>query len=352
MRTQYWLLLSFIAAAGITYAGSTPLSLKIDDEIQPPGGVVQMKLFLTEPKPISTGRGRMALAQTLATTVQGVSLLSTKGDAAGAAVVHGTGVQLVCIVPSDSLGQNSDAPLLTITGTVASTAPIGSSTALMINPKNLVLLDSMGVPYTEEIHPGSLTIANNVSITAINPGSATVPAGGTLVIQGLNFTPTTTVQIKEVHVSSVEYVSPTELDVVVRDAVNMQGQGVTVKNPDGTSATYFSFQKTTPVGQTASALLRATIPIFANLFWKTATFSLPVDAGTTYSGLAVQNLQAASAGIAVSLIASDGSTVGKRSFSLMPNTRLTMKGRLSSSLLHRPPAVPGVCRRTHHGYRY
>lgn len=325
MRSQYWLTPSVIGVAGMAYAAFTGLSLKIGDEIQPPGGVVQMKVFLTEPKPISTGKGKLALAQSVATDVENVSLISTAGDAVGAAVVHGTHVQLVCIVPSSSLGQNVDFPILTLTGRVSSTAAIGSSTQLAINPRNLVFLDPMGVPYPEEIKPGTLTIADNISITDVNPGSITVPAGGTIIIQGLNFVPTTTVLIKEANVSSIEYVSSTELHVTVSTAVTMQGREVTVTNPDGTFTTYYSFQRTTPVGKTASVLFRATLPVFANMFWNSASFALPVDSGTTYSGLALQNLQPAPVGVSVSLVAANGGTLGKRLVSLAPNTRLTKK---------------------------
>ena len=325
MRSGFLAPAALATAAASAYAAFAGLSLKIGNEIQPPGGTLQMKVFLTEPKPISTGKGRMAISTTAAANIEGVSLFSTSGDAAGAAVVHGTQVQLVCIVPSTVLGSNPDFPLLTITSRVRSDAAIGSSVPLWINPANLVFLDQNGVPYPEEIKAGSLTIANNVSITDVNPGSAAVPAGGTVVIKGLDFTPGTTVQMKEVVISTVEYISPTELHVTVGTPVTMQGQEVTVTNPNGTTAVYYSFQRTTLVGRTASALFRATLPLFANMFWRSAAFVLPADAGTTYSGLAVQNLQPVAAAVRVSLIASDGSTVGKRSFSLVPNSRLVQK---------------------------
>jgi hypothetical protein len=333
MRFRLFLPLA-LTAAGSIYAATTPLSLRIGDEIQPPGGMVQMKLFLTEPKPISTGKGRMGISASLASSVEGVSLFSTSGDAAGAAVVHGTQVQMICIVPSTVLGSNPDFPLMAITSNVRSDAALGSSTTLSIKPSNLVLLDQNGVPYQEEIKSGSLTIANNVSITDVNPGSATVPAGGTVVISGLNFTQTTRVQIKEVNLASVTYISPTEMDVTVSAPVPMQGQQVTVQNPDGTSAVYYSFQRTTAAGRGSSPLFNATLPIFENRFWKSATFNLPADTATTYSGVAVQNLQSVSASIKVSLIASDGTTLGTRALSLATNNRLV---RRMTDLISTPP---------------
>lgn len=333
MRTVFWLSAA-LAAAGSAYAAFTGLSLRIGNEIQPPGGMLQMKVFLTEPKPISTGKGKIAISATFAADVEGVSLFSTNGDAAGAAVIHGSRVQMVCIVPSTVLGSNPDLPLLTITSKVRNNAALGSSTPLSISPANLVFLDQNGVPYPEEISAGSLTIASNVSITDVNPGSISVPAGGTVVVSGLNFTPTTTVQFKEVNLSSVTYVSPTELDVTVGAPVTMQGQQVTVNNPDGTSAVYYAFQRTTLSGRSASGLLNATLPLFAGMFWTSATFSLPADSGTTFSGLAVQNLQPVSATVRVSLIAANGTTVGKRTLSLAANSRFV---RQMVELVSTPP---------------
>jgi hypothetical protein len=314
-----------LAAAGPGYAAFAGLSLKIGNEIQPPGGTLQMKLFLTEPKPISTGKGRMAVSASFASTIRGMSLFSANGDAAGAAVVQGTQIQMVCLVPSTVLGSNPDFPLLTVTSNVRSDAAIGSSTPLYIKPANLVFLDQNGVPYPEEIKAGTLTIANNVSISDVNPGSASIAAGDTVVISGLNFTPTTTVQIKEVLVSGVTYVSPTELRVTVGAPVTMHGQEVTATNPDGTSAVFYSFQRTTSAGRSASSLLNATLPLFANKFWKSAVFNLPLDSGSAYSGFAVQNLQAVKATVRVSLIASDGSTLGRKAISLATNSRLARK---------------------------
>lgn len=332
MKLQYWLPLTFMAAAGA--AQSDILSLKIGDEMQPPGGTVQMKLFLTEPKPISTGKGKMALAQTLATDVEGVSLISAGGDAVGAAVIHGTQVRLICIVPSATFGATVDSPILTITGKVSGTASVGASNPLNINPKNLIFLDASGTPYTEEINAGTLTIDNGVSITDISPGGTVVPANGVIVIQGLNFQPNSKVQMKEVHITDVQYVSPTELDVTVRSPLNMQGQGVTVQNPDGTSATYYAFQRTTVASKTGSSLFRATYPVFAGAFWTSASFSLPVDVGTTYSGLAVANLQTGTATVTVSLVSAGGSTLGAKTFLLAPNTRRVQK---AAELVAVPP---------------
>lgn len=314
---------ALIAVTGIAYSAFTGLSLRIGDQVQPPGGVVQMQVFLTEPKPISTGRGRLAMQQSLIANIDGVSLISSSGDAAGAAVVNGTNVRLVCSVPSNTLGSVLDFPILTVTGNIRPDAAIGSTMPLYIAPSNLIFLDPNGQPYPKEVKQGLLTIADNVSITDISPGSAAIPAGAEVVIKGLNFTPTTRVKFKEVSLDSTTYVSPTEIRVTVGVPVNMHGAEITVTNPDGTEAIYYSFQRTIPAGNSVRALFNATIPIYEYQFWTSAVYGLPVASGTKYSGITVQNLRSTPTSIVVALVSSTGSVIGSRGFSLPPNRRLT-----------------------------
>jgi len=62
----------------VPFAG---VSLKIADEKVPPGGIAQVKLFVTEPRPISTAGGKFALDGFDA--IEGVALMSPGGDAMG-----------------------------------------------------------------------------------------------------------------------------------------------------------------------------------------------------------------------------------------------------------------------------
>ena len=107
-----------VTAAALAVVNS--LSMKISDEIQPPGGVFQVKISLTEPKPISTGHGRLALTTPVISSIDAVQLLSPAGDAAGMAVISGTTVKLQCIIPSTTFGSLADSPIITIQGSVIS----------------------------------------------------------------------------------------------------------------------------------------------------------------------------------------------------------------------------------------
>ncbi|MEO8660376.1 MAG: IPT/TIG domain-containing protein [Bryobacteraceae bacterium] len=325
MNTTTRCAVAMVAVTGAAWAVFAGLSLSIADEIQPPGGVFQMKVSVTEPKPISTGRGRVSLLGTapVISSIDAVNLLSPAGDAAGVAVISGTNIRLTCNVPSKTFGSVLDFPIMTITGTVSPSAVPGATTPLSISPANLVFLDPTGTPYPEEIKSGTLTVANNVSITDVIPGSGAVPAGGAITIKGMNFAPGVDVRIKEVAVNAVNFISDTELQVILGVAVtNMQGQEITVTNSHSTSAMYYSFQRTTTAGRSSHPLFNITFPIFEYASWSSAIYSLPAASGTKYAGLAIQNLQSTSANLTVLLVSSTGTILGSKAFALPPNKRL------------------------------
>src|ERR1700733_13739288 len=88
----------------------TALTLRIKDEMAPPGGMVQMKVFTTEVTPISGGRPSFSLDPGLFADTAGFGMFTT-GDLAGAAVVNGLHVA-VSYATNGAL--TADYPLLAI----------------------------------------------------------------------------------------------------------------------------------------------------------------------------------------------------------------------------------------------
>src|SRR5574341_564658 len=91
-----------------------PVSLKISNEVTPPGGVAQVKVFITEPTPISTGYMGMSYDSAAFGDVLGIALHSPKGDVSGAAVVGAGKLQVRFHSPSGSFGTSVDYPVLTV----------------------------------------------------------------------------------------------------------------------------------------------------------------------------------------------------------------------------------------------
>src|SRR6266850_1572387 len=62
------------------------LSLRVSNEVAPPGGIAQMKVTLTEPRPISTGRMFFSAASF---DFAGVAVISPANDTYGVAQIDG-----------------------------------------------------------------------------------------------------------------------------------------------------------------------------------------------------------------------------------------------------------------------
>jgi hypothetical protein len=311
-----------LASAGIIAAAFAGVSMKIGNETEPPNGVVQMKVFITEPKPISTGGTKLAMDEGAIDDIWGIALYSTAGDASGAAVVRGSAIQLSYSSPSGTFGMDPDYPVISVAAHVRADAPIGYKATLNLDAAGAWFTDPFGVPYASEMNPGQLTVAPGVSITNVTPGSATVRAGGVVTLWGVNFHPLSTVRFKEAKLSQVRYIDPTRIDVVLAGTTHMHGQHIRVSNPDGSSSTYFSYQRTTPARASVHALLNATYPLFAEAHVRSATFAFAADTAATYSGIAVQNTGAATANITVSRLDSGGTVVATGTFQVPANARV------------------------------
>lgn len=285
--------------AAETFAG---VSLKITDEEAPAGGLVQMKVFVTEAKPISTAKGRV-LFSGLA-SVDGIAIHSPGRDAYGVAVVRAGELAASVVSPSVTFGMSPDLPVLTMTGHVAAAATTGTVFPFDIDPAAAAFRDRTGVVYPTLIQNGSLDVANVLTISDVRPGSADLPAGATVSITGSGFTPEARVRFGEVSLSQVHVISPSRIDVVLGSPARMHGMRIRIENKQGPRITYYSYQRTSRNGTSSQSVLRDAMPLFPPVSVRSATIT--VGAGVT--GLALQNLQSSTATIIADLLASDGVT--------------------------------------------
>jgi hypothetical protein len=128
------------AAAGLALAAAVfpGVSLSVSRETAPPGGIAQMKVFVTEPKPISTGGAFMTFDAYA--DVVGIALMNPNQDVAGVALVRGTDVSLAFTSPSATFGTSVDYPVLAVAGHVPADAPIGAYYPLTIDATAVQLL--------------------------------------------------------------------------------------------------------------------------------------------------------------------------------------------------------------------
>src|SRR4051794_17646892 len=99
---------AFLKAAEPQFTG---VELSIPDETVPPGGMLQLKVQITEPKPISKGGQRARFNANFLGTTQGIALFSPSGDAAGTALLSPGAAQFSLNSPLSSMGTNVDYPI-------------------------------------------------------------------------------------------------------------------------------------------------------------------------------------------------------------------------------------------------
>ncbi len=291
------------------------VSIKVSQETASPGGLAQMKIRMTDAKPIITGRARLSLVGLA--SVEGIRLVSPDDDAAGVAVVRGTDIALSVVSPNGTFGMDSDYPLVTIVGRVPIDASIGETFPVVVHPEALRLVGPTGGSYVAEIDQGQLVSWPSLAIYDVVHGSATLPAGSTVSIYGSHFQPETEIRFKESEASvrQVLYLSPTRIDVILDDITPMHGMEIEARNPDGSRVTYFSYQRTSQSGRSTHAVLHDVVPVFRSRTMRQATLQL---AGAAV-GVALQNLNAADATVQLEWMTSAGVHVASAKLTVPAN---------------------------------
>jgi hypothetical protein len=332
------------------------LSLRVTDEAAPAGSVVQLKIEVTEPKPISTGRGKIKIKG--ATTVEGIVLMNEGQDTYGLAIVNGDELTFSITSPSSLFGTPADYPILGIAATVAN-APVGTTFPIRLDADGLGFRDPSGAVYPTEIKDGTLTVANSVAIGDVSPGSAVVPAGGVVHISGANFTADTRLQLSETSIAEQRFINSHRIDVVLAQTTRMHGLRIRArndekgKNGDKSESEYYSYERTAPIGESNDSLLRNVVPLFAPMTYTTATVDLPLQSsggrrravrsggsasigagsagsapvaslasGNTTAGFALQNLESSTASVSVELLDRFGNPYAVNTVSIGPDRYL------------------------------
>lgn len=310
------------------------LSLRIADEAAPAGSTLQIKIEVTEPKPISTGRGKIKIRGIA--PVVGIVLMNEGQDTYGVAMIDGEDLTFAITSPSSLFGTPADYPILGIAGTVAN-ASLGTSFQLTLDPAGLRFYDPSGAAYPTEIQNGTLTIANGVTIGDVSPGSAIVPAGGVVRISGTNFTPTTRLQLNETSILEQRFINSQRIDVVLGQTTTMHGLRIRARNDDDSQSEYFSYQRTTAEGSSNDQDLSKAYPLFAPTVYTSATVQLPKRSsgkrrsvrpsrgsggGRPTLGFALQNLNASGASVSVELLDASGNPYAINTVTVGPDRHL------------------------------
>jgi hypothetical protein len=292
------------------------VELTIPSETVPPGGMLQLKVQITEPKPISKGGQKALFVGKMLGTPLGIELFSPSGDASGTAVLSKGAAQFSLSSPLIDMGQNIDYPIVTIAMPVKATALPGQTADLTLDPSLSQWVDPLGQNYPALLTNGILTVGGSLSISNIVPGGGVVPAGTKIAIQGIGFRPNSKVQVNEATVARKTYISANEIDVTLTTNLNMTSRRIRVTNSSpNEKATYYSYARTTPLGKSKHTLVAATVPLFSQSTWTLAYFK-PVLNGSQFTGLAVQNATTATVKVKLQLLSSNGTLLKTKSIQL------------------------------------
>ena len=297
----------------------TGLSLKVLNETAAPGGLVQMKVSVTEPAPIIIGMATIDFASVLG-TVQGL-LIPDSPTSAGVGVIGDHSLVVRTVSPDGSLGTSTTAPAVVVTISVPPTAAADASGPLNLEPTTSSFTDPSGNVYPLQVKEGAVHIGGTLSITDVLPGGGFLPAGSTVSVIGIGFQPGALVEIDGFEIASSTWIDSTRIDAVTATAGQLDGRRVGVRNPDRTRTAYFSYLRATSLGESARPLLAAAEPIYPVQPISTGFFNTPAPAPGVFLGLALQNPGTGTSTVSVELW-SAGSVVASTSLSLPPRTEI------------------------------
>jgi hypothetical protein len=307
-----WMISSVVNAANsggkTDPAGVTTAEVRTLSERVPAGGTVQVKYLLTQPRPITSGGYGFAMDSF---SVDGVSITSPLGDAAGVAVAQNGFLNLTVISPASDFGMNLDYPFITVTMDIPKSTPVGTTFPLDLTSASV---QTPTGPLTfADAKPGTLTIGGSVAVRGVFPGGGLQAAGTVISVQGTGFQPGTKVATK-MKTSTATFVSSTELRFVLQEAVNMDTQPIQVTNPDGSQVTFYSYLRGALVNPPSRDILKATEPVFQAQTHGVGTVPAASCGSEQHVALAIQNPNS----FAVSVALTDQNT-GSFSLVLLPS---------------------------------
>jgi hypothetical protein len=242
----------FLVLQAALYAANPALTLEVSNEIAPAGGWAQIKIRVTEPLPVAAASIVMDLDPSVFGNISEVAVFSADGGAYGFAGVSGRHLDAKFFCGGRSSGRNAilgqirNLPVLVVTVAVLPSAPAGTVAAVTLNPSGYdppafqPWKDPDENPYDVAVIPGSMTVGGSFSVRNVAPGGGILPAGTVLHIQGLGFTPSTTVRADDFIISAARYTGPEDIEVTLEAPTELTAKRFVVQNADRSEVEHFS----------------------------------------------------------------------------------------------------------------
>jgi hypothetical protein len=176
-----------------------------------------------------------------------------------------------------------------------------------------------------EYQQGKITVGGTVNISDVIPGGGVLPAGASFSIIGKGFSAKTSVAVRGIATSSIQYVSPTEIRVTVRSSGRLDGALIQVKNPDGSQDVYYSYMRAIRDGASSRPLLARTVPILPMnpaLEVNVPSTISPMVNADYFTALALENSGQLAANVQIQAISGAGDVIGSVEMMLAPRHRV------------------------------
>lgn len=252
--------LSAVAAVMSLCAGAQvkpALSVAVSKETVPAGGIAQVKVSITEPKPI--------LRATMSSGLDEVFFPEILGIAAGAGMTGAArrdgGVLRVSLTTATAADSLRDYPILTVAVRTAATLPAGSNMPVAIDLGASFWTNLLGQPYDGEVKAGGVTIGGASFIGDVKPGGGLVKAGQTFTVLGGGFAPGMKVKVEQ---AKLDAVSSNEFRMKATADLKLDGARIRIELPNRESQTYFSYPRATTKTLSADPALAGIVPVFSS----------------------------------------------------------------------------------------
>lgn len=260
------------AAALMGYGQPAPgVSLVVSEEAVPAGGVAQIKVSLTEPKPIVRASFMESFDGSYFSGFLGIA--AAEGLTGIAQYKDGTlRLELGGVLRPPPA---KDYPLLTVAVRTRDTLAPGQSTRVVLDLGRSFWLAPGGLPYTEEAKPGSVTTAGTFFVSNVLPGGGTIPAGGRFRVLGEGFLPALKVRAEGATLVSV---SPTEFVMEAKQRIRLDGLRITAEIGKERQV-YYSYLRGVKTAASTHPALHQMTPVFSPLAAHSALAALRVEPG-------------------------------------------------------------------------
>ncbi|HEV3199687.1 MAG TPA: hypothetical protein VGZ73_17405, partial [Bryobacteraceae bacterium] len=279
-------LLALAACVSGAEAANANLALQVSAETAPPGGWAQIKIFLTTPALVSSGRIVMDFDPSVFRALGTAGVFGASGDAYGAATISGLHLDAQFFSPTGGIGRLRGLPVFVISANLASGAQLGKTVTITPDASQSPWKDPGGNVYSVSVTPGSVTVGGSLSIQGAYPGGGLRPAGSVVTLLGTGFSAATTVSIDGV-ISSASYSSGQPLlSLTLGAPADLTGKRIVVKNPDGAEVDYYSvLNSMSPITLPANGF-QGVQPLFPAQAW---TVPMAAGFGEFGGGIAIQN---------------------------------------------------------------